>query len=206
MATDTTLVSRSRTSITAIAAGALSAASLLGSQVVAHAATPAAGFAQPYAGTPKYQQYAPTEGTGARQINRPLGSKAACRSSKDSPCRSQVTTTTTAKDGANKASFAVMAATQGKKNLDVHVTQAFHLHEHVRQAPLRQRQRQGDAHGAEQLRAVRQPCRDAMSLANTSAPTRKVNVVLAPGGYLREWCRKNGAQDALRMLYQSAYT
>jgi hypothetical protein len=36
-------------------------------------------FAQPYAGTPKYQQYAPTEATSARQINRPLGSKAADR-------------------------------------------------------------------------------------------------------------------------------
>jgi len=79
MATDTTPVSRSRTSITAIAAGALSVATLVGSQVVAHAATPAAGFAQPYAGTPKYQQYAPTEATDARQINRPLGAKAADR-------------------------------------------------------------------------------------------------------------------------------
>jgi hypothetical protein len=45
-----------------------------------------------------------------------------------------------------------------------------------------------------------------MSLANTGAPTRKVNVVLAPGGYLGAWCRQNGAQDSLRMLYQSAYT
>jgi hypothetical protein len=38
---------------------------------------PDAGFSQPYAGTPKYQPYAPTEATSARQINRPLGSKAA---------------------------------------------------------------------------------------------------------------------------------
>ena len=45
-----------------------------------------------------------------------------------------------------------------------------------------------------------------MSLANTDAPTRKVNVVLAPGGYLGKWCRANGAEDSLRMLYQSAYT
>ena len=33
-----------------------------------------------------------------------------------------------------------------------------------------------------------------------------MNVVLAPGGYLGKWCRQNGAQDSLRMLYESAYT
>ena len=43
------------------------------------------------------------------------------------------------------------------------------------------------------------------SLANTDAPTRKVNVVLKPGGYLGTWCRQNGCQDSLRMLYRSAY-
>ena len=62
-----------------MAVGALFSASLVGSHVVAQAATPATGFSQPYAGTPKYQQYAPTEATSARQINRPLGSKAADR-------------------------------------------------------------------------------------------------------------------------------
>lgn len=45
-----------------------------------------------------------------------------------------------------------------------------------------------------------------MSLANKGAPTRKVNVVLKPGGYLGKWCRQNGAEDSLRMLYRSAYT
>lgn len=43
------------------------------------------------------------------------------------------------------------------------------------------------------------------SLANTDAPTRQVNTVLAPGGYLGTWCRNNGAQASLRMLYRSAY-
>lgn len=67
------------TFVRAISLGALCVLSLAALHVVAQAATPATGFAQPYAGTPKYQQYAPTEATSARQINRPLGSKAADR-------------------------------------------------------------------------------------------------------------------------------
>jgi hypothetical protein len=43
------------------------------------------------------------------------------------------------------------------------------------------------------------------SPANADAPSRKVNVVLEPGGYLGTWCRQNGCQDSLRMLYRSAY-
>jgi hypothetical protein len=72
-------VSRRLTFLTAIALGALCVVSLAAFRVVAQAATPATGFARPYARTPKYQQYAPTEVTSARQINRPLGAKAADR-------------------------------------------------------------------------------------------------------------------------------
>lgn len=41
--------------------------------------------------------------------------------------------------------------------------------------------------------------------ANGGAPTRQVNVVLAPGGYLGRWCRANGAMASLAQLYRSAY-
>jgi len=58
---------------------ALSALSLAASQGAARAGTPATGFAEPYAGVPKYEKYAPTEAIGAPQVNRPLGSKAADR-------------------------------------------------------------------------------------------------------------------------------
>ena len=74
-----TPVTRRLTFATAIALAVLSVSSLAASQGVAQGATPATGFAQPYAGTPKYQKYAPTEATSARQVNRPLGSKAADR-------------------------------------------------------------------------------------------------------------------------------
>ena len=44
------------------------------------------------------------------------------------------------------------------------------------------------------------------SPANADAPTRKVNAVIAPGGYLGRWCWANGAASSLLMLYSSAYT
>jgi len=44
------------------------------------------------------------------------------------------------------------------------------------------------------------------SPANNHAPTRKVNDLLAPGGYMNTWCLNNGATKTLEMLYRSAYT
>ena len=44
------------------------------------------------------------------------------------------------------------------------------------------------------------------SPANADAPTRLVNAVIAPGGYMGKWCRANGATRSLIQLYRSAYT
>lgn len=44
------------------------------------------------------------------------------------------------------------------------------------------------------------------SLANSTAPTRQANSVIAPGGYLGKWARANDAEETLKMLYESAYT
>ncbi len=43
------------------------------------------------------------------------------------------------------------------------------------------------------------------SPANASAPTRQVNSLIAPGGYVGTWLRNNGAIDTLLALYRSAY-
>jgi hypothetical protein len=43
------------------------------------------------------------------------------------------------------------------------------------------------------------------SPANSTAPTRKVNELLIPGGYMGQWMRANGATSTLLMLYRSAY-
>lgn len=43
------------------------------------------------------------------------------------------------------------------------------------------------------------------SPAFQTAPTRLVNTVIAPGGYLGQWMRANGATSSLIALYRSAY-
>lgn len=45
-----------------------------------------------------------------------------------------------------------------------------------------------------------------MSPANEAAPTRIVNKVIAPGGYMNHWCIRNGCLSDLDTLYHSAYT
>jgi hypothetical protein len=42
--------------------------------------------------------------------------------------------------------------------------------------------------------------------ANAACPTRQVNTVIAPGGYLSTWAAANGATPSIEMLYRSAYT
>ena len=44
------------------------------------------------------------------------------------------------------------------------------------------------------------------SPANSTAPTRQINALLVPGGYLSQWCKANGAAKSLAALYGSAYT
>ena len=43
------------------------------------------------------------------------------------------------------------------------------------------------------------------SPANSDAPTRQVNEVIQPGGYMSTWCAANGAEESLNMLYRSVY-
>ncbi len=43
------------------------------------------------------------------------------------------------------------------------------------------------------------------SPAYRTAPTRLVNTVIAPGGYMGQWMRANGATSSLIALYRSAY-
>src|SRR5579884_3865704 len=70
---------RHRLTFVAVIAVPLAVVSAAASLAVGRGGTRAPGFPQPFAGTPKYQKYAPTEATARRQINEPLGPKAADR-------------------------------------------------------------------------------------------------------------------------------
>jgi hypothetical protein len=164
-------------------------------------APPATGFAQPYAGTPKYQQYAPTEATSARGINRPLGTKAADRIARKLGLDKRHAFTRK-----QYALFISGKGIGGDPALAKLVDESVRIFTNTTGRPL-----YGEVNGEVTptvLSSYGLFVNEAgvlMSLANEDAPTRKVNVVLEPGGYLGTWCRQNGCQASLRMLYRSAY-
>ena len=186
----------------AIALAAVSASLLAASPGTAQGATPATGFAEPFAGTPKYLKFAPTEATTMRQINRPLGAKLA-----DQIAR---------KLGLNK--HQVFTARQYRlfvsgKGVGGDPASAKLVDESVRILT--------NTTGTPLYVKVNGKVTPVVvgsyglmvntaglleSPANTDAPTRQVNEVIKPGGYMTTWMRHNGAAASLRMLYRSAYT
>jgi hypothetical protein len=194
-------VDRRVTFAAAIVVAALFVLALAASQRVAHAATPDTGFVQPYAGTPRYLKYAPREATRVGQVNRPLGAKAADRVARKlglnkrhafTPKQYRLFISGRGIGGDPAAarlvdeSVRIFTNTTGRPllaNVDGTVT------------PI--------VLGSYGLMVSRAGMLE--SLANTDAPTRQVNSVLVPGGYLGEWCRRNGAEKSLWMLYRSAY-
>ena len=190
------------TFVTAIALGALSVPSLTALHGVAHAAIPVTGFAQPYAGTPKYQQYAPTQAAIVRQINRPIGAEVADRIARKLGLKKAHAFTPK-----QYALFISGKGVGGNKTDAALVDASVRIFTNTTGRPL-----YANVDGKVTPTVLSSyglfvnPAGMLMSLANTGAPTRKVNAVLAPGGYLGKWCRANGAEDSLRMLYKSAYT
>ena len=154
------------------------------------------GFRQPYAGTPKYQKWAPKQAENDAQINSPLGQERADEiASALGLDKSRVFTETQYLQfitgggvggdphwaGLVDESVRIFTNTTGRPLFDDSVLASYGLFV--------------DEYGM------------LMSLANDAAPTKQVNPVLVPvRGYLATWCRANGCVDALRMLYgESAY-
>jgi hypothetical protein len=184
----------------AAAVAALAVAALAASQ--AQAAAPASGFAQPYAGTPKYESYAPTEAGSARQVNRPLGSKAADRiarklglDKRHAFTAKQYKLFVSGKGVGGEAAPAKLVDASVRILLN---TTGNPLYASIdgKVTPI--------VLGSYGLMVSTAGMLE--SPANEEAPTRKVNEVIEPGGYLSKWCRHNRARASLRMLYRSAYS
>ena len=151
---------------------------------------------QPYAGTAKYQQYAPTETVSSRQNNRPLGAKAADRIARKLGLDKRHAFTP------KQYALFIDGKGIGGDPADAKlVDESVRIFTNTTGRPLyvtvdgKVTPVVLSSYGLSVNRAGM-----LESLANTDAPTRKVNIVLAPGGYLGTWCRQNGAQDSLRML------
>jgi hypothetical protein len=201
-AADPTSASCRLTSATAITLAALSFASFTVSQGVARAVTPATGFVEPYAGVPKYEQYAPTEATSARQVNRPLGSRPAARIARMLGLNKRQAFT-----AQQFKLFISGKGVGGEPEPARLVDESVRILTNTPGNPLYAKvngKLTAVVLGSYGLMVNREGVLE--SPANAEAPTRRVNEVLEPGGYMPTWCRHNGAQASLRMLYRSAYT
>jgi hypothetical protein len=201
-AVDPRRTNRQLISAPAISLAVVFVSSLVASQAVAGAAIGADGFAQPFAGTPKYQRYAPTETVRGSQINRPLGMTSASRLARDLGLNNRDIFTAEQYrlfvsgkgNGGDQADARLMRASIRILTNTAGSPQFVRVNGKLTPVVL-------GSYGLTVNRAGK-----LESPANKNAPTRKVITVIAPGGYFPKWCRRNGAGASLRMLYRSAYT
>lgn len=194
---------------TAVALAGVSLFSLVGVQVASHEVAgavtqvpTATGFTLPFSGTPQYEYLAPTHITNPSQLHQPIGQRVADAiaaqlglSKADTFTPQQYLEFITGKGvGGNLAdaqlvdeSVRIFTNTVGRplySNINGHLTPTVLA-----------------SYGL-----FVNTSGSLESLANTDAPTRQANSVIAPGGYLGSWCMANGATASLVALYRSAYT
>ena len=160
------------------------------------------GFSQPYAGSPKYEYLAPTQIDNSDQLHVPIGQREADRIAR--------------RIGLNKAhvfteeqyiEFITGRGVGGDPDQAALIDLSVRIFTNTVGRPL-----YSIVNGQltpTVLASYGLFVNDdgmLMSLAHRDAPTRIVNVVLEPGGYVDTWCRNNGATKTLEMLYRSAYT
>jgi hypothetical protein len=197
-----TPVNRRLVFATVVVVAALTVLSLVASEAVAQAATPATGFAQPFAGASRYEKYAPTEAARMRQVNRPLGSKAADRIARKLGLNKRHALTAKQyrlfSSGRGVGGDAVPAKLVDESVRILTNTTGTPLYANVdgKLTPT--------VLGSYGLMVNTAGL--LQSPANMAAPTRQVNSVIEPGGYMGTWMRHNDARASLRMLYRSAYS
>lgn len=160
------------------------------------------GFTEPYVGTLRYLPYVPTQATSQSQVNRPLGKKAAARVAKGLGLkRAHVFTSK------QYRLFISGRGRGGQKAPAKLVDESVRILTNTKGRPL-----YSNVDGVRTATVLASyglmVNADGLleSPANSSAPTRQVNSVIEPGGYMGQWCRRNGAAKSLRMLYRSAFT
>ena len=190
---------RAVAAVTGIAVGLV----LVFAATPATAAGPDTGFDQPYAGTPAFEKWAPTAAPSRQQVNRPLGQAQADQIARKLGLDKKRVFTEKQYD-----EFITGGGIGGDPHWAKLIDESVRIFTNTTGNPL-----------LSKVDGVWTPTvlgsyglfvnEDGMlmSLANDAAPTKQVNPVLEPvTGYLATWCRHNGCEDSLAMIYEdSAY-
>lgn len=163
------------------------------------------GFSEPFAGTPQYEHVAPTEMTDPAQLNRAIGQPRADEIAREIGLKKSDVLT----DDQFKEFIAGKGVPgSGDPAQAQLVDQSVAILTNTLHHPLTYRDPGGRTETTVLASYGVFVTQDGWleSPAYTSAPTRVVNNVIEPGGYMAGWMKANGATKSLTQLYKSAYT
>lgn len=190
-----------RIGLVALAIVSSAAALSIAVPTAAGAAGSATGFSQPYAGTPQYEKWTPTQAGSIRQVNQPLGQKAADRIASKLGLDKQLVFTPEQYE-----LFINGEGIDGDPASAALIDESVSIFTNTIGNPL-----YADVDGTTTPFVLAgyglwvSGSGVLMSLANEDAPTRQVNPLISPGGYVDHWCGQNGCEQSLEMLHRSAY-
>ncbi|MGW1739053.1 hypothetical protein ACWCPQ_09605 [Nocardia sp. NPDC001965] len=160
------------------------------------------GFAIPFAGAPAYEHVAPPRLTGPDQLNQPLGEAAAdAIAAQVGLGRADALTEHQHHDLSTGGGVGGSRAAADVIDACVEI-----LTDTVGRPVYSQVNGQRTPSVPASYGLYVNPGGLLESPANADAPTRQVNTLLAPGGYIGTWLRNNDALRTLAALYRSAYT
>ena len=160
------------------------------------------GFVLPFAGAPAYEHAAPPQLTGPDQLNQPLGQARA-----DEIAAGIGLTAADALSDQQYQDLSTGAGVGGDRTAAEVIDACVRILTNTVGRPVH-----SDVNGVDTPSVLASyglyvnPGGQLESPANADAPTRQVNSLIAPGGYVGTWLRDNGATHSLLALYRSAYT
>jgi len=160
------------------------------------------GFVLPFSGTLRFEHLAPTEVIDLSQRNEPIG-----RARADEIAAAMGFSASDVMTNEQYIKFVTGRGVGGDKSLAILLGQSVGLFINNNGMPLYSTvDGEIQASVLSSFGLLVDPAGMLQSLANESNPTKQVNIDLAPGGYMGDWCRDNGCSSTIRALYESAYT
>jgi len=159
------------------------------------------GFVLPFGGTLRFEYLAPTEVVDLSERNAPIG-----RARADEIAAAMGFSASDVMTNEQYIQFVTGRGVGGDESLAVLLGQSVGLFINNNGMPL-----YSNVNGEivatvlSSFGLMVDPAGMLQSLANESSPSKQVNIDLAPGGYMGDWCRANGCSSTIRALYESAY-
>lgn len=175
--------------------------SCLNLSLTAANANPKTGFEQPFNGTPRYAKFAAPKADKKEKINKPIGRRKADQIARALGLRLNGVFT--------PKQYALLISGKGiggDPEAAALIDKSVRLLTNTKGRPLHS-VIDGEVIATElaSYGLFVDPEGLLKSCANLTSPSRQINALLVPGGYVWEWSRANGAKRVVQNIYASAY-